>query len=80
MTRRRWTATAGKATISHIDAGWQRINEQLLDPLDFDDNIAGARVDVRIESLQEERRFHQPVPGKLLVAAEADNKALRNKK
>ena len=52
----------------------EHINEQIADPLDFDDNIALARLDVRIEALQEERQRYESVLGKLLAAAEADNK------
>src|SRR5205814_138496 len=59
-----------------IAAARQHINEQITDPLDFDDNIALARLDVRIEALQEERQRYEAVLGKLLPAAEADNKVL----
>ena len=69
-------ASAGKASDEQIAAARQHINEQIADPLDFDDNIALARLDVRIESLQEERRRYEAVLGKLLAAAEANNKAL----
>jgi hypothetical protein len=44
-------------------------------PLDFDDNVALARLDVRVESLQEERRRHEAVLAELLSAVEAENKA-----
>ena len=44
---------AGKASDDEIAAARQHINEQIADPLDFDDNIALARLDVRIESLQQ---------------------------
>jgi hypothetical protein len=54
----------------------QHINEQIADPLDLDDNIALARLDVRIESLQEERRRYEAVLSKLLAAAEIGNKGL----
>src|SRR6202043_503407 len=49
-------ATTGKASDEEVAAARQHINEQIADPLYFDDNIALARLDVRIESLQEERR------------------------
>ena len=42
-------ATTGKASDEQIAAARQHINEQIADPLDFDDNIALARLDVRIE-------------------------------
>jgi adenylate cyclase len=69
-------ANAGKASDEQIAAARQHINEQIADPLDFDDNIALARLDVRIEGLQEERQRYEAVLGKLLAAAEADNKVL----
>ncbi len=69
-------ANAGKASDEQIAAARQHINEQIADPLDFDDNIALARLDVRIEALQEERQHYESVLGKLLAAAEADNKVL----
>jgi adenylate cyclase len=73
---RQWIANAGKAGDEEIAAARQHINEQIADPLDFDDNIALARLDVRIEGLQEERQRYEAVLGKLLPAAEADNKVL----
>src|SRR5438477_3204119 len=69
-------ANAGKASDEQIAAARQHINEQIADPLDFDDNIALARLDVRIEGLQEERQRYEAVLGKLLPAAEADNQVL----
>src|SRR5260370_12269153 len=69
-------ANAGKASDEQIAAARQHINEQIADPLDFDDNIALARLDVRIEALQEERQRYESVLGKLLGAAEADTKGL----
>ena len=69
-------ATTGKASDEEVAAARQHINEQIADPLDFDDNIALARLDVRIESLQEERRRYEAVLSKLLAAAEVGNKVL----
>jgi len=69
-------ANAGKASDDEIAAARQHINEQIADPLDFDDNITLARLDVRIESLQEERRRYEAVLSKLLTAAEVGNKVL----
>jgi adenylate cyclase len=65
---------AGKASDEEIAAARQRINEQIADPLDFDDNIALARLDVRIEALQEERQRYESVLAKLLAAAQTDDK------
>jgi hypothetical protein len=72
---RRQIANAGKDSDEQIAAARQHVNEQIADPLDFDDNIALARLDVRIESLQEERRHYESVLAKLLAAAEVYNRA-----
>jgi class 3 adenylate cyclase len=69
-------SNAGKASDEQIAAARQHINEQIADPLDFDDNIALARLDVRIEALQEEQQRYESVLGKLLAGAEADDKLL----
>jgi class 3 adenylate cyclase len=68
-------AATGKASDQQIAEARQHINEQIADPLDFDDNVALARLDVKIESLQEERRRYEDILGKLLTAAEADDKS-----
>jgi adenylate cyclase len=68
-------ASAGKESDEEIAAARQHINEQIADPLDFDDNITLARLDTRIEALQEERQRYEAVLGKLLAAAEAGNKS-----
>ena len=71
---RQRVATAGKASDEDITNARRHINEQIADPLDFDDNIALARLDDRIEVLQEDRRRYEAVLAKLLAAAEADHK------
>jgi Tar ligand binding domain homologue len=71
---RRRIVSAGKASDEQIAAARRHINEQIADPLDFDDNIALARLDVRIESLQEERQRYESVLAKLLAAVDAGNK------
>ena len=68
---RQLIADTGKASDREIGAARQHINEQIADPLDFDDNIALARLDARIESLQEERQRYESVLGRLLAAADA---------
>ena len=73
---RQRVARADKASDEQIAAARQHINEQIADPLDFDDNIALARLDVRVESLQEDRQRYEAVLAKLLAAAGADEKAL----
>ena len=67
-------ATSGKTSDERIADARRYINRQIADPLDFDDNIALARLDDKIEDLQEERRRYEGVLGKLLGAAQAGNK------
>jgi hypothetical protein len=53
-------ASSGKGSDEQIAAARLHINEQIADPLDFDDNVAPARLDVKVEALQEERlRYEQ---------------------
>jgi class 3 adenylate cyclase len=73
---RQRVASTGKASDEDIASARQHINQQIADPLDFDDNIALARLDEKIETLQEERQRYEAVLGKLLAAAEAGNKPL----
>src|SRR6202022_2920875 len=68
---RQRVAEAGKASDELIASARGHINDQIADPLDFDDNVALARLDVRIEALQEERRRYEAVVSKLLAATEA---------
>ena len=44
-----------------ITSARQYINRQIADPLDFDDNIAPARLDDKIETLQEERQRYEAI-------------------
>ena len=71
---RQQVATTGKTSDERIADARRYINRQIADPLDFDDNIALARLDDKIEFLQEERQRYEAVLGKLLAAAEAGNK------
>ena len=48
---RQRVASAGKASDEEIANARQHINRQIADPLDFDDNIALARLDDKIEGL-----------------------------
>ncbi len=66
-------AATGKASDDEIAAARRHINQQIADPLDFDDNIALARLDDRIEALQEERVRYESILGKLLAAAAASS-------
>jgi hypothetical protein len=70
---RQRVASTGKASDEEIASARQYINRQIADPLDLDDNIALARLDDKIEALQEERQRYEAVLGKLLTAAEAGN-------
>ncbi|MBV8120716.1 MAG: HAMP domain-containing protein, partial [Alphaproteobacteria bacterium] len=67
-------ASFGKASDERIADARQYINRQIADPLDFDDNIALARLDDKIEDLQDERQRYEGILRKLLAAAEAGNK------
>src|SRR5215472_9645719 len=71
---RQRVAGTGKASDDEIASARQHINRQIADPLDFDDNIALARLDDKIGWLQEERQRYEAVLAKLLTAAEAANK------
>jgi class 3 adenylate cyclase len=71
---RQQVTTTGKISDELIADARRYINRQIADPLDFDDNIALARLDDKIEDLQEQRRRYEGVLGKLLGAAEAGNK------
>src|ERR1700758_955784 len=72
---RQRVASTGKASDDEIASAREHINQQIADPLDFDDNIALARLDDRTEFLQEERQHYEAVLAKLVAAAEADQKA-----
>jgi class 3 adenylate cyclase len=65
---RRRVSAAGKASNEEIAAARRHINEQIADPLDFDDNIALARLDERIAELQDGRRRYEALLAELLVA------------
>ena len=67
-------ASTGKQSDEEIANAREHINRQIADPLDFDDNIALARLDDKIEVLQEERQRYEAVLAKLIPAAEAGNK------
>jgi class 3 adenylate cyclase len=71
---RQRVASAGKASDDEIANARRDINRQIADPLDFDDNIALARLDEKIAALQEERQRYERVLGKLLVAADTGDK------
>jgi adenylate cyclase len=67
-------ANASKASDEQIAVARRHINEQIGDRLNFQDSIALARLDVRIESLQEERQHYEAVLAKLLAVAQIGDK------
>jgi nitrogen fixation/metabolism regulation signal transduction histidine kinase len=62
------TATAASASDAALAAARQHINEQIGDPLNFGDIVSLARLDTRIEFLQDERRVYEAIFAKLLTA------------
>jgi adenylate cyclase len=73
---RQQVADTGKRSDERISDARQFINRQIADPLDFDDNIALARLDDKIEALQEKRQRYESVLGRLLAAADTGDKPL----
>jgi class 3 adenylate cyclase len=71
---RQRVARTGKASDEQIAKARRHINEQIADPLDFDDNIALARLDAKVEALQDERRRYEAILAKLLAAFESGHK------
>jgi class 3 adenylate cyclase len=71
---RQRVVSSGKASDDELADARVHINQQIDDPLDFDDNIALARLDDKVEALQEDRREYETVLAKLLTVAEAGNK------
>ena len=67
---------SGKTSDERIADARRYINRQIADPLDFDDNIALARLDDKIGNLQEERQRYEAILHKLLAAAGAGDKPL----
>ncbi|HTZ35137.1 MAG TPA: adenylate/guanylate cyclase domain-containing protein, partial [Stellaceae bacterium] len=64
-------SAAGKATDGDLALARQSINRQIDDPLDFNDNIALARLDTRVEFLQSDRRDYETMLARLVKAEEA---------
>jgi class 3 adenylate cyclase len=69
--RDRVAATA-KASDEYLAEARRHINEQIADPLDFDDNVQLARIDTNIGFIQELRRDYEDVYNQLLHDAEAE--------
>jgi class 3 adenylate cyclase len=66
--RERVTA-AGKTSDSDLAEARLHINEQITDPLDFDDNVKLARLDTHVEFLQDARHHYEALFDRLLTAA-----------
>jgi class 3 adenylate cyclase len=71
---RKRVAEAGKGSDDDLAEARVHINEQIADPLDFNDNVELARLDTKIEFLQINRRHFEQIYAKLL-ADEAKNDA-----
>lgn len=56
---------AGQESNKSLVAARKSINEQITDELDFDDNVALARLDTQVEFLQEARRDYEDVIGQI---------------
>lgn len=72
--RRRITDSAKKSD-ENLAASRRTINKQIDDKLDFDDNVALARLDTRIEFIQDSRARYEEVFSHMLTAAEAGDHA-----
>ena len=64
-------AAAAKASDQDLVDARKHINEQIADPLDFNDNVALARLDTRVEFVQELRRDYETTDDELQKAADA---------
>ncbi len=62
---------AARAANKSLVAARNTINEQITDWLDFDDSVALARLDTKVEFLQEKRRDYEAFIAKVHAALEA---------
>ncbi len=67
--------TAAKASGDELAEARRLINQLIAQPSDFHDHVALARLDTRVEFLQEERRRYEEIFAQLLPAAEAGRRA-----
>ena len=63
-------AEAAKASADGLAAARRSINDQIVNPLDFGDDIELARIDTRIEFLQQEQQRYEERLARMLAAAE----------
>lgn len=64
---------ASKSSDEELVAARRHINEQIADPLDFNDNVELARLDTRIEFVQQMRQQYEGVHVQLLTDADAQS-------
>ena len=72
---RRRVADAGTASDAELVQARRYINEQISDSLDFDDDIALARLDTRLEFIQHDRDKYEQIYAKLLSFEQAGDPA-----
>ena len=72
---REQVAAVGAASDEALVEARRHINEQIADPLDFDDNVALARLDTKIGFLQGERQRYEKIYGRLLNSEAAGDAA-----
>jgi class 3 adenylate cyclase len=71
---RRRVAEAGNSANERLAEARRNINDQINDWLDFDDNVALARLDTHVEFLQQIRQRYEAILAKWVAAAEAGHR------
>jgi class 3 adenylate cyclase len=71
---RKHLAEAGNSANERLAEARRNINDQINDGLDFDDNVALARLDTHVEFLQQIRQRYEAILAKWVAAAEAGNR------
>jgi class 3 adenylate cyclase len=66
---------AGKESDAELTTARRHINEQIADPLDFNDNVELGRLDTKLEFLQDERKQYEATYAKLLSDENASDVA-----
>jgi adenylate cyclase len=67
-------AAAGSRSGEQLAAARVSINEQIEDPLDFNDNVALARLDTHVEFLQDAQQRYEGILAKWIAAAQAGDR------
>jgi adenylate cyclase len=65
-------ADDAKASAEGLAAARGSINDQIINPLDFGDDVALGRLDAHIEFLQQEQQHYEALFARVLAAANAD--------